>query len=408
MNKKTINIVNSIIASFWVLLILGCGGRSGNNAAMSDEKQNAKYQDSNGAMQDGMIEVVDLAGRTVTIPTGNVKVIVSSSLMIYAIAPLFGKNGNPFAPIVGWNDSINYDPDTYEMYVKKFPEIANIPSIGNIHKGDLSIEKVISLNADIVLVNLYHFEAIQEIKLIEKLEKVGVKMLFLDFGKYPTRYVIPSMVLLGQIFQKTTEVNKFINYSFAQMEKIYSVIDKIKEEEKPLVLLESAPMGGWSKVGQYMLFGSGWIGRLVELAGGREYGSRIFGDKYGATISTEQLFTIDPDVIIGTGGNWRKLKSDTNAISLGYKATKEDIQNGLKAMSSRTGWQTLKAVKSKKIHAIYHAFSYYPAYFIPVQQIAKWLYPDKFTDLNPEETFKEFHDKFLPIDYSGMFWASLE
>jgi iron complex transport system substrate-binding protein len=42
-----------------------------------------------------------------------------------------------------------------------------------------------------------------------------------------------------------------------------------------------------------------------------------------------------------------------------------------------------------------------------LQVFAKWLYPQEFADLNPEATFKDFHDKFLPIDYSGTFWVSM-
>ncbi len=355
-----------------------------------------------------VVEIVDLAGRTVTVPTGDVKVVLGNSLMVYAIAPLFGKNGNPFKHIVGWNNAIEYDPDTYEKYLEKFPEISKIPDLGQLHKGTFSIEKVISLNADIVFINLHHFKASKEIGLVEKLEKIGVKTVFLDFGKYPQRYVIPSMLLIGQIFQKTAAALNFINFSFIEMEKVYSVIDKIEEDTKPLVLLESAPNGGWSKVGEYMLFGSHWIGRLVEIAGGRNYGSEVFGDKWAATISMEQLFAIDPDVIIGTGGNWHKLKSDTKAVSLGYKANKKNIQEGINSVVSRVGWQTLRAVKNKNVHLIFHAFSYYPAYFVPVQQIAKWLYPEKFVNLDPEKIFKEFHEKFLPIEYSGVFWESLE
>jgi iron complex transport system substrate-binding protein len=43
-----------------------------------------------------------------------------------------------------------------------------------------------------------------------------------------------------------------------------------------------------------------------------------------------------------------------------------------------------------------------------MQAFAKWMYPDRFTDLDPEATFQELHDRFLPIDNSGVFWATLK
>jgi iron complex transport system substrate-binding protein len=43
---------------------------------------------------------------------------------------------------------------------------------------------------------------------------------------------------------------------------------------------------------------------------------------------------------------------------------------------------------------------------VALQVFSKWLYPEEFAELDPEATFKEFHDRFLPIDYSGTFWVS--
>ena len=64
--------------------------------------------------------VVDLAGRTVSVPIGAQKVILGESRMIYAIAALYGKKGNPFVSLVGWkNDLENYDPDAYQRYAGK-------------------------------------------------------------------------------------------------------------------------------------------------------------------------------------------------------------------------------------------------------------------------------------------------
>ena len=42
--------------------------------------------------------------------------------------------------------------------------------------------------------------------------------------------------------------------------------------------------------------------------------------------------------------------------------------------------------------------------FYALQVLAKWLHPDLFQDLDPLDGFKEFHETFLGIDYSGL-WA---
>ncbi|WP_420894232.1 hypothetical protein [Thalassospira xiamenensis] len=46
--------------------------------------------------------------------------------------------------------------------------------------------------------------------------------------------------------------------------------------------------------------------------------------------------------------------------------------------------------------------------FIVIQQMAKWFHPDLFADLDPDETFHQLHDRFLPINYQPGYFASLD
>ncbi|TIP69101.1 MAG: ABC transporter substrate-binding protein, partial [Mesorhizobium sp.] len=48
-----------------------------------------------------------------------------------------------------------------------------------------------------------------------------------------------------------------------------------------------------------------------------------------------------------------------------------------------------------------------PYQFVAIQQMAKWLHPDLFADLDAEATFKELHEKFLPVGYTPGHWVSL-
>ncbi len=409
MNIKNVHVMKNTFVVFTLIVVMIIGtscGKGGSSNTKKNGSSDTKLLTDN--TQNKISTIVDLAGRTVTIPTGDVKVILGESRMIYSIAPLFGKTGNPFLHIVGWKDDLeNYDPDAYEMYLEQFPNIAAIENFGSPYKGDFSIESAIALNADVVVMNLQNLTKAKETKMIEKLEKAQIQTMFVDFRQRPSQHTVPSILLLGELFQKQEQARNIINFYLKEMQKVYSVVALIKAEEKPLVFMESAANSGWGKVSEYSTWGSNNMGRFIELAGGKNYGSSLFGLTSGK-ISAEQLFVIDPDVIIGTGANWSKAKPATGAVLLGYKATKQDTQKRLQKLASRTGWQTLKAVKNKRIHSVYHQFYNSPYHFIAIQQIAKWLYPDKFTDLNPEKTFKEFHDKFLPIEHSGIFLASLE
>jgi iron complex transport system substrate-binding protein len=116
----------------------------------------------------------------------------------------------------------------------------------------------------------------------------------------------------------------------------------------------------------------------------------------------------NPDIIIGTGANWAVDRPTVTSVLLGYDATDMAVQDKLQALADRKGWSTLDAVKNKRFHSVYHQFYNSPYHFVAWQAFAKWFHPEKFTDLDPTKTFEELHDQFLPIEASGVFWATLK
>ena len=71
------------------------------------------------------------------------------------------------------------------------------------------------------------------------------------------------------------------------------------------------------------------------------------------------------------------------------------------------GWSGLKAVQDKQVHAMWHQFYTAPYNFVAAIQFAKWLHPEEFSDVDPTAVYREFHEKFLPVPYSGTFWVDL-
>ncbi|CCN45967.1 putative ABC-type Fe3+-hydroxamate transport system, periplasmic component [Vibrio nigripulchritudo MADA3029] len=349
------------------------------------------------------IEVVDLAGRSVTIPKVPKKIILGEGRMMYTLALL--EKGNPFERVVGWKDDLmKWDPDAYRAYLSKFPQAENITNLGSPYSNDFSIEKVITLNADLMILNLGNLLKAKETGLIEKLEKVGVQVIFVDFRQRPTQNTVPSIYLLGQALGRVNEANQFINYYQKHMKMVYGRVVSKKEEDKPIVFIDRA--AGFNPDKCCSTFGSANLGRLVDEAGGINWGSRKFSG-FSGKVNPEAIFAEDPDVIIGTGANWSEAKPDTAAVLFGYEATKEKAQQRLKKLSERKGWPTLSSVKNKKFYSVYHQFYNSPYHFVALLTFAKWFYPNDFKDVDPEKIFVELHDKFLPIDYSGVFWAEL-
>ncbi|MEM7445986.1 MAG: ABC transporter substrate-binding protein, partial [Pseudomonadota bacterium] len=348
------------------------------------------------------ITVTDIAGRTVEVEQNPEAIVLGEGRMIYTLALL--DQEDPFARVVGWKDDlINFDPDAWNMYQAAFPEAADITRLGSPYSDEWNLEAVVSSGTELVLMNLGNLLRAQESGIIERLEEAGIATVFVDFRQDPTSNTVPSIQLLGRILDRRDEADAFTDYYTAEMRRIYSVVDQIEPEDRPLVFIERA--AGIEAGRCCGTFGSQNLGELVELAGGQNWGSSLFPG-VGGNVSLEAIFATDPDVIIGTGANWSLYRPDTQAVLFGYEATPEMAQERLAALANREGWTELQAVQDGRFHSVYHQFYNSPYHFAAMQAFAKWLHPDLFPDLDPDATMQELHDRFLPIDYSGVFWAT--
>ncbi|WP_300013663.1 ABC transporter substrate-binding protein [uncultured Roseobacter sp.] len=350
------------------------------------------------------VTLTDIAGREITLPQAPTRIILGEGRMMYAIAPL--TDGNPFEKIVGWKDDlIQYDPDAFRKFEAAFPQdAARMVNFGNPYAGDFSIEAVLENEADLVLLDLGNLFKAEETGLIDKLDKAGVPVAFIDFRQNPTENAIPSMLLLGRVLGEEQNAAEFIDFYVAQMRKVSNVVAGMPAEERPLVVVENA--AGWQNDFCCSSFGPYNYGRFVELAGGTNYGSKL-ANAYSVDLSLEGILTADPDVVIGTGANWAEARPEVTATLLGYEADADENARRIKALAERSGFKDLRAVQEGRMHSIYHQFYNSPYHFIAIQQIAKWLHPADFEDLDPQATFDELHSKFMPYENSGQFWVTL-
>jgi len=216
------------------------------------------------------ITVTDIAGRVVEVEHDPTKVVIGEGRMIYSLALL--DQENPFQRVVGWKDDmVNFDPDAYRAYLEVYPEIEDLPSFGSPYADEWNLEAVISLGTEVVIMNLGNLLKAQESGIIEKLEEAGVATVFVDFRQDPTQNTVPSLQLLGRIFDRRDEADAFGDFYQEQMKVIYSRVQGIPDEERPVVFIERA--AGYNPVNCCSTFGGANLGRLVDLAGGQNWGT---------------------------------------------------------------------------------------------------------------------------------------
>jgi len=348
------------------------------------------------------IEVTDLAGRVVNVTRDPAKIVLSEGRQLYTLAML--DRDDPFKRVVGWgNDLIANDPGAWQKYLAKFPKAKDVADMGNPYAADVSMEKIAALGTEVYILDLSNYFKAQETGLLGKLEKAGIATIFVDFRQDPTQNVLPSVQLLGRVLGREKEAAAFADYYLRQTRRIYARVGSIPDKKKPMVFVERAA----GLLPCCATFGPFNFGRFIEEAGGRNWGSQYFS-AFQAEAAQEKVLSDNPDVYFLTGANWYGSNPGSNAVSLGYDATPEKVQKEMSALMQRPGFQQLKAVHGKKVLAFYHQFYDAPYYFVAELAMAKELYPDLFKDVEPEAVFKEFHEKFLPIAYSGVFWAKLQ
>ena len=348
------------------------------------------------------VTVKDVTGRDVEVNVPVSHVILGEGRQIYFLAAL--DKENPFQHVVGWRDDLaKADPETYAAYLAKYPEIAKLPTFGGMKDGTFDIEQAVALKPDVILMNIDAKTATEEAGYIEKLAKVGIPLVYVDFREKPMENTEPSMRLMGQLTGKEKIAEDFIKFRADSIAKVTDTLEKANPK-KPVVFMERA--GGYSD-DCGMSFGNENFGKMVELAGGINMAKDIIPGTFG-TVNPEQIIASNPEQIIITGGNWNGYVPGGNWVGVGYGADLKEAHRKLENLTKRPAFTGVQAVKDGNVHAIWHQFYNNPYQFVAVQEIAKWLHPDLFKDLDPEATFKELHARFLPLDYKPGYFVSLK
>ncbi|MEI4488770.1 ABC transporter substrate-binding protein [Frigidibacter sp. MR17.14] len=355
-----------------------------------------------GALADP-VTVTDIAGRSVTLDGPVERVILGEGRQIFFAAVL--DNDAPFHRIVGWRDDLRQAaPESYALYAEKYPQLKDIPTFGGFKDGTFDIEQAVALKPDVMIMNLEAKAATDEAGYEEKLAKVGIPIVYVDFREDPFAHTPQSMAIIGKLFGKEARAEEFNDFYQAQMARVTEVIAAHPDLTRPLTFVERA--GGYTE-DCCMSFGNANFGQFVELAGGRNLASAFIPGTFG-TVNPEQIIASDPEQVVVTGGNWEAYVPGGAWVGVGPGSDEAAARAKLAALMDRPAFAGVKAVETGKVHAIWHQFYNSPYSFVAVQQLAKWLHPELFDDLDPEATLKELHARFLPIDYRPGYWVSLD
>ncbi|WLH03511.1 ABC transporter substrate-binding protein [Pseudomonas beijingensis] len=345
--------------------------------------------------------VTDLLGRQVKVHLPVRRVILGEGRQLYLVAAL--DTQNPIERIVGWRkDLIQSDPDTYGAYLRKFPDIAKIPTFGGFEDGTFDIEQAISQRPDVIILNIEAQHATEDARYIEKLDALGIPVVYVDFRNNPMQNTEPTMRLFGQLFGKQARAEAFIDFRNQQIRRVTDVIEA-RHPARPKVFIER--IGGYTD-DCCLSFGNENFGLFVEMAGGDNIAKGIIPTTFGQ-LNAEQVVVANPAQVVVTSANWEAFAPGGHWVGVGPGADMTQARQKLAWYTQRPAYAGIKAQDDRAFHAIWHQFYNSPYQFVAIQQLAKWFHPTLFADLDPDASFRQLHEQFLPVPYEPGYAVSL-
>ena len=348
-------------------------------------------------------QLTDLAGRSVRSPTKVQRILLGEGRFISALAIL--ERENPLARVVGMQGEFKFlDPDGYAQYRERFPAIDDIPRVGHLAPASFSAEKAIALAPDLAVFGLEgHGPSPRDHELVIRLERAGVAVVFIDFRSAPLENTPRSIELLGAVLGREREAAEFLDFYRGELARVTKRLAGVSA--MPRVFIENRV--GLSKE-CCATMANGMMGRFVDRAHGLNIAKGLIPGTHGH-LSLEYLLGHQPDVYIGTGiGSSASQTQSPERIALGAGVKPEMARASLLRAASRPGIVELDAMRSGQAYAIWHHFYNSPLNVVAVQVFAKWLHPQRFADLDPQDTLERLFARFQPVPAAGTYWVALK
>lgn len=304
-------------------------------AACSDGEESTEKKDTNEETTEQTesketetsfpVTVTDDSGEEVVLekaPERIISVIPSATEIIFALG--LGDK------VVGVTENDNY-PE----------EVLEIEKVGAF---ELNIEKIVSLEPDLVVADVLNGEA------VEQLRNKGVKVLVVGASSVEETY--EDIVLVGKATGTTEKAEGLVQEMKDHQADIEQIVSEIPEEERKTV---------WIEIGEELFTAANdtFLNELVTLAGGEN----IMIDQEGwPQVSEEEVIEKNPDVILLTYGSY--------------------VENAIDKVLERDSWQDITAIKEKQVYSLDSDMTERtgPRIIEGLESIAAFLYPEYFEE----------------------------
>ncbi|WP_165313704.1 ABC transporter substrate-binding protein [Vibrio ziniensis] len=287
-------------------------------------------------------------------------------------------------------------PANWEMNVKHRPSLDEIPGIGRVDTNTFSVEKVISLRPDLIMLADWQYKGLGSD--IQRLESAGIPIVVVDYNAQTLDRHIKSTQLIGVITGQQERAAKIANEYKQNIEMITARLEKANLPQ-PKIYTEYGA-SGINEIGY--TFGKNMWGAIATVAGGNNISAPYV--EWWGKLNPEQIIAANPDVIVITG---YETGTGSDSMVMGQGVQESVAKERLEGFKKRTGWSSISAVKNNRMYAAYHGACRTILDGAMIQFYAKAMYPEVFADLNPNQAYLDFYKNYLPVMPEGTFITEL-
>lgn len=298
--------------------------------------------------------------------------------------------------VVGFSKAVwtDWTPTSWDMYSKAVPKLTTLEDFGEAEVGTFSVEKVLALKPDLLILAAWQWQILEFD--LEPVMNAGIPIIVLDYNRESVERHLLSTKLLGEITGQKARAKELASWYENIVKDVQTRISKAKLP-KPKIYIEYGAKGP-KEAG--ITYGKDMWGALIDLAGGENIAAPFV--KQWAPINPEQIIVSKPEVIVITGRE-TELKKSKDAMVMGVNIEEKEALRRLAAYKKRPAWSSLPAIANNRLYGAYLGATRTLVDASMVQFLAKILYPELFSDLDPVKTYLDYHQKYLPVVPKGSF-----
>ena len=250
-----------------------------------------------------------------------------------------------------------------------YPELVGFTNVGILKSPDYEV--INELEPDAVITD--------EKSYLESDKMPGISVIAMDVKM---RQFTENTRKYGYIFDKREEADEYINWYKGWENQLNERTEELSEGDKRL-----AWYGKPSEKTCRVYAKDHYRNVLVSVAGANSLGDEISGSGQ-VYVDPEWVIARNPEVIMCTGPTGYDV----------YDAAK--VKAAIDQYRSIPIWAEVKAIKNNEVYVVSQAFIRVggASGLIGSMYYAKWIYPDLFTDVDPQKMNQEFVTRFQHID----------